>query len=134
MGHDPACGSNQKVSENSRVGLGWVGSGRVNRCSKSRGSGRVGVDQEVSESHGSGRVILTRSDPLEEIRPVKSPLTFTFGSNPPKVGNRKHAIYHPEWQSCVILTYTPPDLLLCCTNQAPPKPAGCSLIIYYLLL
>ena len=43
-----------------RVGSGRVGSGRV-------GSGRVGSGREVVKSHGSGRVILTRSDPREEM-------------------------------------------------------------------
>ena len=60
MDHDPARGSVQEVFENS-----WVESGRVRRCSKSHGSGRIGSDrvgpgQEVLKSRGSDRVRIAR--------------------------------------------------------------------------
>ena len=48
-----------------RVGLGQVG------------SGGVGWGQQVFKYRGSGRVILTRSDPREVIQPAKSPGIFT---------------------------------------------------------
>ena len=51
---------------NGRVGSGRVRSGRV-------GSGRVGSGEEISKSHGSCEVTLTRSKPREVIRPVIRP-------------------------------------------------------------
>ena len=36
-------------------------------------TGRNGSGQDVFESHGSGRITLTRSDPREVARPVKGP-------------------------------------------------------------
>ena len=67
-------------------------SGKVRRCSKSHGSGRVGSGSfsnltgrvgsdhpgpiRPAKSQGSGRVTLTRSNPREEIRPVESLVFF----------------------------------------------------------
>ena len=57
-----------------RVGSGRVASGRVRRCSNL--TGRIGLGQEPFKYHGSGRIILTRSDPREVIRPVETPDFF----------------------------------------------------------
>ena len=51
MGHDPIRGSGHGVLTMSRVG-----SGRVRKCSKSHGSGRVRSGQKFFKIHGSGRV------------------------------------------------------------------------------
>ena len=54
-----------KYHGSGRVGSGRFGSDRV-------GSDRVGSNQEVFKSHGSSRVALIRPDPREVTRPVES--------------------------------------------------------------
>ena len=49
-------------------------------------TGRVGSGQEAFKYQGSGRATLTRSDPREEIRLVKSPVIYH-----PRCDARHHA-------------------------------------------